>query len=99
MWLLNRGGRCVADCMLLAGWLTAIGSALRCVPALIPTLGGAHPMAWVHAGSILNGLSGPLVGGSCSAVAACWFAPVSSYTNDGFQLILSIEKRRFSNDF
>jgi hypothetical protein len=32
-------------------------------------------MAWVHAGQILNGLSGPLVGGSCSAVAACWFAP------------------------
>ena len=41
MWLLNRGGRCVADCMLLASGLTAAGSVLRCIPALLPAgLGG-----------------------------------------------------------
>ena len=75
MWLLNRGGRCVYHCMLLGGWLTAAGSVLRCVPSLLPSLRGAHPMLWVHAGQICNGFSGPAVGGSCSAVAACWFGP------------------------
>lgn len=75
MWLLNRGGRCVHQCMLIGGWLTAAGSILRCVPALLPSLRGTHPMLWVHAGQICNGFSGPAVGGSCSAVAAAWFAP------------------------
>eukprot|EP01043_Picozoa_sp_COSAG02_P034426 COSAG02_NODE_2405_length_8933_cov_133.975209_1_plen_385_part_10 len=74
MWLLNRGGRCVYQCMLIGGWLTAAGSILRCVPALLPHR-GTHPMLWVHAGQICNGFSGPAVGGSCSAVAAAWFAP------------------------
>jgi len=75
MWLLNRGGRCVYECMLIAGWLTAAGSVLRCLPALLPGLRSGHPVLWVHIGQILNGFSGPAVGGSCSAVAACWFAP------------------------
>ncbi len=75
MWLLNRGGRCVYHCMLLAGWLTAAGSVMRCLPALLPSLCGTRPMLWVHAGQICNGFSGPAVGGSCSAVAAAWFAP------------------------
>eukprot|EP01052_Picozoa_sp_SAG31_P001387 SAG31_NODE_47_length_30979_cov_41.708841_21_plen_245_part_00 len=78
MWLLGRGGRCVYHCMLLAGWLTAIGAVLRCVPALMRVQSGqpsAYPLLWLHAGSFVNGFSGPAVSGSCSAVAACWFAP------------------------
>jgi hypothetical protein len=69
MWILNRGGRSVYQCMLLASWLTAAGSVVRCVPAFFPSLRGGlfgRPIFWAHLGQILNGLSGPAVGGSCS---------------------------------
>lgn len=82
MALLSRGGSCVHDCMLLAGWLTAAGSVLRCWPTIHTLLLRAsvpqpqpYSTLWLHVGQILNGFSGPAVGASCSAVAACWFAP------------------------
>lgn len=70
MWMLSRGGGCVHQCMLAAGWLTAFGAVLRCVPDVLPRSAAlappvCHPPRGAETGPVPS-VTGPLPPCTCS---------------------------------
>lgn len=76
-WVSRRGPKALYESVLLCATLICLGAALRGVPFCWPSC--PRPRVWLHAGQILNALSGPVSGAVAPSFASIWF-PVQERT-------------------
>ena len=72
---MNAGGDSVWWTLLAGALLTAAGAVVRVVPSLLGAEGSGWAVYCLHAGQILNGMAGPMMSTTPSAMSAAWFPP------------------------